>query len=511
MKCQLAQRTRREWITSSQVLDMRRTTMLYFPAHVTDAMSTCALRFDGYKLEDNLGIGEKDSVGAGLIKLIEPVVRTLSLHADDNLNFAAFFGLQRYLYKSDGVFYTKYSDEHSAYDFLFLHLYCREAPHGYRIAEYCAKWQREYEGCKEEIASFVRSSFRRKGRGPKTDIGTVIPTTNAERTGRKKAGKVTEYAKYKEQRVSQFWTYQRHFFGEVDGCFERPFAPDGRPPVFHSEEAWRNVIVYPDAGPEERSKLLALIPKSDRHKWFRSMSSSQALAQSLFGNLAINGLLGCLTDLYADEGQPLLGDAQVSTDSFMMEFKVGHLGEPRPTSLDGYFSGSYRVAIECKFTEEAVGACSRPTLNPKDSNYKSDFCNGNYAIQHSRIVRCPLTQAGILYWRYVPHLFTWRSDSDLTPCPLNDNYQLVRNILAVGVNSDGTISREAGHVVLIYDERNPAFQDSGKGLAAYWQTQSALREPTMLRKCSWQTITAHLRRQAILPWLTEHFELKYGL
>lgn len=144
--------------------------MLYFPENIADAMSTCALRFDGYKLEDDLSLGEEDSTGAGLSKLIEPIVRTLSLHADDNLNFAAFFGLQRYLHKWGGEYCTKYSDEHIAYDFLFLHLYGREVPQHYRVAEYCDKWQREFADCKEEIAGFVRNSFRRKGRGPKITI-----------------------------------------------------------------------------------------------------------------------------------------------------------------------------------------------------------------------------------------------------------------------------------------------------------------------------------------------------
>ena len=324
-------------------------------------------------------------------------------------------------------------------------------------------------------------------------------------------GKMTEYGKYKQQRVSQFWTYQRRFFPEAEDYLELPCAPNSRPPVFLKSEARRNVIVHPDAGADEKHRLLALIPESARHKWFRSMSSSQALAQSVFGNLAINGLLGCLTDLHADEGVPLLGNAQISTDNFAMELKVSHLGEPRSTSVDACFSGSYRVAIECKFTEEGVGTCSRPTLGPHDSNYKSDHCNGDYTVQEPRFERCSLTQGGVRYWHYVPHLFTWRSDADLIPCPLNANYQLVRNVLAAGVNGDGMVSREAGHAVLIYDDRNPAFRDGGKGLAAYRKTQDALHERTLLRRCSWQTITAHLRRQNILPWLMELLELKYGL
>ena len=105
----------------------------------------------------------------------------------------------------------------------------------------------------------------------------------------------------------------------------------------------------------------------------------------------------------------------------------------------------------------------------------------------------------------------WKNDSDLNPCPLNKYYQLVRNILAVGVKPDGTVSLNDGYVILIYDERNPAFQNDGDGLIAYMETQKALQEPTMLRKCNWQRIVQRLREKDILPWLTENLALKYGL
>ncbi|MDH7514088.1 MAG: hypothetical protein QHH14_14165 [Clostridiales bacterium] len=316
---------------------------------------------------------------------------------------------------------------------------------------------------------------------------------------------------YKADLNQRYWEYQKSQFGDWQRFFERPYAQDGRPPVFLEREVWRNVIINPAASQREISRLLALVPEPDRHKWFRSMNSSQALAQSILGNLAIYDILHCLTELQDDDGQSLFGNAQMGFDNFAMEFKVGHLGEPRPTSLDAYVFGSYRVAIECKFTEADVGTCSRPRLTPRDTNYESEHCDGTYSKQRGRRERCPLTEIGVLYWRYVPHLFRWQSDSDLSPCPLNRNYQLVRNILAVSINADGTVSLEGGHVVLMYDERNPAFQEGGDGLAAYRETRAALRQPTMLRRCSWQRIIQHLRHKGFLSWLTEHLTFKYGL
>lgn len=316
---------------------------------------------------------------------------------------------------------------------------------------------------------------------------------------------------YKADLNERYWTYQESRFPDWQAFFERPNAQDGRPPVFLAREAWQNVIVNPDANRQEADRLLALVSEPDRHKWFRSMNSSQALAQSVLGNLAIHGFLKDLAELYDDEGNALLGKAQISSDNFAMEFKIDYLGEPRRTSLDGYVSGPYRIAIECKFTESEVGTCSRPRLAPADSNYESEHCDGTYSRQRAREERCSLTEVGVLYWCYAPRLFRWPNDVNLSPCPLNKNYQLVRNILAIGVTPNGTVSVDDGHVVLIYDERNPAFQAGGAGLAAYTETQLALQEPTMLRKCSWQRITQHIKHKGVLPWLTEHLALKYGL
>ncbi len=317
---------------------------------------------------------------------------------------------------------------------------------------------------------------------------------------------------YKADLNQRYWEYQK---SSQFSIFERPYADGGRPPVFiRSEGAWQNVITNPDmskASEEKKKKLLDLIPKGEWHKWFGSMNSSQALAQSVLGNLFVYDSLHYLSELKDDEGMDLFGSANFKSDNFEMEHKIDYLGEPRPTSLDGYISGDYRIAIECKFTEAEVGPCSRPQLTPKDSNYESDYCNGTYSVQRARNTRCSLTERKIEYWQYVPQLFKWKSDDDITPCPLKLNYQLVRNILAVGVKPNRTVSLNDGHALLIYDERNPAFKPGGDGFNAYTETREALRKPTMLRKCSWQHIVKHIRKKNTLSWLTESLDQKYGL
>jgi hypothetical protein len=94
---------------------------------------------------------------------------------------------------------------------------------------------------------------------------------------------------------------------------------------------------------------------------------------------------------------------------------------------------------------------------------------------------------------------------------LNLNYQLVRNILAVGADVAGKPSAMSGHAVLIYDTRNPAFRTGGVGLAAYEATRAALHNKAMLRRCSWQALIAHLRAQGVLSELMAQLEAKYCL
>ena len=90
-------------------------------------------------------------------------------------------------------------------------------------------------------------------------------------------------------------------------------------------------------------------------------------------NLAIFYSLCYLSELKDDGGLDSFGKAQISSDKFAMEYKLNYLGEPRPTSLDGYISGNYRMAIEIKFTEAEVGTCSRPRLTPMKANIATAF------------------------------------------------------------------------------------------------------------------------------------------
>ena len=204
------------------------------------------------------------------------------------------------------------------------------------------------------------------------------------------------YPEYRKELLDRFWNYQRQFFPAAAEYFERL-----TPPVFHASKADHNVIVRPGSSREENDRLLRLLPESKWHKWFRSMNSSQALAQSVFGNLAVYDQLGLLTEVADDAGEPLLMNVQASSENFLFEQEIDYLGERRRTNVDIFFSGKHRVAIECKLTESTVGSCSRPRLKPTEPEYDTEFCDGTFTQQRGRKERCALTEIHVAYWKYV--------------------------------------------------------------------------------------------------------------
>jgi hypothetical protein len=305
-------------------------------------------------------------------------------------------------------------------------------------------------------------------------------------------------------------------YAEAEGLLgrsllDRDQRTDSRPPVFKKLAASRNIIMRHNVPPELRIAVERSLPVKERHRWFRSMKSSQALAQSVFGNLLARRELGLLRGLKSDQGL-LAISSELEVSTAQLEFTVGYLGEPRATSADFWVDGTNRVAVECKLAEADFGTCSRPRLREgRDDNYHSDHCDGNYVRQRGRTSRCSLTEIGVAYWEYVPELFDWPNDRDLCPCPVGITYQLVRNILAASVKPDGQLETSNAHVLVIYDARNPSFQNGGTAHAQWSKTRAALKDPNMLRSCSWQSLIHHLEQGGKLPWLVDALRHKYGI
>jgi hypothetical protein len=317
------------------------------------------------------------------------------------------------------------------------------------------------------------------------------------------------YDGYISELRARFWRYRQEVFGDLDHHFDRVISSDhGRMPVFNRAHEDENVLASPRATREEQQAVRITLPPGKRHQHFGSMRSSQALAQTVFANLRVGKSLECLLEVQ-DANGPVF--PVVDAGLLSMEHEIGYLGEKKRgrTSVDVMFGGAYRVAVECKLAEEDIGRCSRPNLDPN----QVEWCNGNYQRQMRRADPCVLSTNGILYWTFVPQLTHWRSESDHLPCPLHQTYQLVRNLLAACVQPENhmlSTDPEHGHVVLIVDERNPAFQQGGQGHTAVRATREALRDPTRLRVCSWQQIIAAMRKDPHLVWLVEGLNLKYG-
>ena len=317
------------------------------------------------------------------------------------------------------------------------------------------------------------------------------------------------YDDYVSAVVDHFWDYAEHEFGDRPQLFERSDRSPNRPPVFVGGAAEHNVLYPPHAEPNVRQTIVTSVPTSERHRHFASMRSSQALAQSIFGSLAALGKAGVLAGLTTDDELPTVRNGV----TVRMEYRVEHLGEPRPTSVDVRLDdGEQRVAVECKFTEREFGRCSRPTLRPgKNPNYERDHCDGSYTHQRGRRTHCSLTEIGVRYWQYLPELFDWSADRNMNPCPLQGTYQLARNVLAACVQPDGTVDANSGHALVIYDDRKPGLPAGRRGGTAVGSGNrgacATVATPPVL-VAETRRPARHRSRPA---WLVNGLAAKYGI
>lgn len=315
------------------------------------------------------------------------------------------------------------------------------------------------------------------------------------------------YDTYLAELLDRFWRFRDSEFAGHDAAFRQPERRTSRPPVFIKSRADFNVLMPKGLTAAQRLAVLGSIPISARHTWFGSMRSSQALAQSVFGNLTVLQHLAVLKDVTTVEGERVFSDLNAQTHC-ELEHPVTYLRErpPRFTSVDVLFEHNVRICIECKLSEPDVGNCSRPKLKPAELAY----CNGQYCHQGKRQKRCSLSEDHIAYWDYIPQLFDWSSEVDHSPCPIRTTYQIVRNVLAACIDPRGNV-RKDGRAVLLVDKRNPAYLKDGAGRNAYEAAKVALRKPDTVQMCYWQDVVAAMRTCAELDDLTSMINSKYGL
>jgi hypothetical protein len=227
----------------------------------------------------------------------------------------------------------------------------------------------------------------------------------------KSAMPMSSQAAYREDLHRRFWDYRRTSFAAESDLFDPSHSEGKSPPVFRREFAERNLLLPSTAGSGIGAAITAMITK--RQRWFASMSSSQALAQSVFAGLATLGRLDALENLASRDGYPAFFET-ADLYQLKLEHQVATLGEPSRsrTFLDVFFNGPRKVAVEVKFTETKFGRCSRPRLRPKDAGFAQYHCDGSFSVQRDRLSRCSLSERGILYWQFLPQFFTWSATQD---------------------------------------------------------------------------------------------------
>jgi len=198
----------------------------------------------------------------------------------------------------------------------------------------------------------------------------------------------------------------------------------------------------PDRGPLEAAIFQhahAAIQDWDGFAWHSGIEqpySSQGLAIDVLGTMKVhpqrNELVKCMLDLVFREVLSFSGSWKVS-----LEHEVLALNEPRPTQLDALLeSEEWIVTVESKFCEAGAGSCSQPKPLKKGRHKGQRQCNGRYEKQVNPVnkigARCALTGKDILYWTFIPQVFTLEADSDLLgDCPFRDGrFQYMRNVVA---------------------------------------------------------------------------------
>ena len=299
----------------------------------------------------------------------------------------------------------------------------------------------------------------------------------------------------------KWWRYAKTLSAkDLDGHEKR-----GRPPVASIENPSTNLMLPSDSNGV--AEIESAIRETDRHIHFRSFRSSQAMAQSVFGAFKAARRLDLLFKIPAECGRPAFGTTAPNT-SLSMEVHVRTLNEPRLTQLDVLLeTGNYRVAVECKFCEPEFGKCSRVLSKKPDK----PVCNGTYAHQQGRQSRCALSEIGVSYWNFIPEVFDWNAAQDHCACPLLPTYQIVRNLLAAIVDSEGNLSPLNGHAVFVYDGRNPAYKPNGVADAQLRKAALACRVPGVIRRVTWQEISRVCSGAEDLTWLADALEEKHGI
>jgi hypothetical protein len=224
--------------------------------------------------------------------------------------------------------------------------------------------------------------------------------------------------------------------------------------------------------PPDTGFLEEFLPQPLRHRHHLSGRSSQVLA------LAVLGLARSRDPSlrWLDSGLSLPGllASPAPGSRFEVELEPALLNEyPHVTTIDFLVEDeSAVVCVEAKFGEKGLGPCS----------CKAD-ASATGACSERVLDRT-------LYWETARDVFSLPDRVDRKPCPISASYQAIRNGAAARALA-GPNRRAV--FVLLYDERNPYFRQTGEWPGWPALLRSALADAEQLelltfRAASWQEL-----------------------
>jgi hypothetical protein len=111
-------------------------------------LTCCALRFDGYQYAQDHGFKPDE--------IVEQFLQTGEWDGSEPKLLAAFFFLQRALFKWSLVYEPENGHYWRAFRELFLRLYAAEIPEQYRMADYYEEWMERFYPQLAECVEAVR-------------------------------------------------------------------------------------------------------------------------------------------------------------------------------------------------------------------------------------------------------------------------------------------------------------------------------------------------------------------
>ena len=88
---------------------------------------------------------------------------------------------------------------------------------------------------------------------------------------------------------------------------------------------------------------------------------------------------------------------------------------------------------------------------------------------------------------------------------------MARNALAAALTPHGELDPTGGHALIVYDARNPKFQDGGKATKQWNKAVSACHVQGLLRRLSWQRLMTAFTCVRELEYLVNGVGDKYGI